>query len=102
MIKTLLYFFLIFYSSISFAKETAILAGTMIDVEKGRVLKHQIILIKNDIITGIGSTLKIPTDANIIDLSHSTVLPGLIDCHTHLVGDPKDADPLSELKKTAA
>jgi imidazolonepropionase-like amidohydrolase len=29
-------------------------------------------------------------------------LPGLIDCHTHLVGDAKDTDPLSELRKTSA
>ena len=80
----------------------AIKAGQLIDVESGRALKNQIILIQNGKITAVGSDTKIPEGAAVIDLSRETVLPGLIDCHTHLVGDSTDSDPLSELKKTAA
>ena len=80
----------------------AIKAGQLIDVESGRALKNQIILIQNGKITAVGSDTKIPEGAAVIDLARETVLPGLIDCHTHLVGDSTDSDPLSELKKTAA
>jgi len=51
----------------------------------------------------VGKGLAIPADAKVIDLSQMTVLPGLIDCHTHLADGPTDdGDPFSQLKKTAA
>ncbi|MBW6499938.1 MAG: hypothetical protein K0B05_00960 [Bacteroidales bacterium] len=65
-------------------------AGRLIDTENGKVLLNQMILIKNDTIKEVGSNIKIPEDATIIDLSDATVLPGLIDCHTHItmeIGD---------------
>ena len=42
-------------------------------------------------ISAVGSKLAIPAGATIIDLGNRTVLPGLIDMHTHLTGDPQDA-----------
>jgi imidazolonepropionase-like amidohydrolase len=71
-------------------KIKAIKAGKLIDVIGGTVLNNQIILIENNKITAIGSSITIPENAEIIDLSKSTVLPGLIDCHTHLSGEPSD------------
>ena len=65
-------------------------AGRLIDTENGKVLFSQMILIKNDTIKEVGTNIKIPEDATIIDLSIATVLPGLIDCHTHItmeIGD---------------
>ena len=63
---------------------TVIKAGRLIDTEKGTVLNNQLILIEADTIRAVGSDIPIPKDAAIIDLSKFTVLPGLIDCHTHI------------------
>ncbi len=71
-------------------KLKAIKAGKVIDVVSGKILINQIILIDRDTIVNIGTSLSIPSDAEMIDLSNSTVLPGLIDCHTHLTGQPSE------------
>jgi imidazolonepropionase-like amidohydrolase len=77
-------------SFFSFAqnKITVIKAGKLIDTENGKVLNDQIIIIYNDTIKAVGSGLEIPKDAKVIDLSKATVLPGLIDCHTHITEQP--------------
>src|SRR5260370_8565185 len=83
---------------------TAIKAGRLIDVENGRVLAKQIILLRGKKIAAVGADLQIPAGARILDLSTKTVLPGLIDCHTHLADGAHDGngDPVSQLKRTAA
>ncbi|MFY9609510.1 MAG: amidohydrolase family protein [Blastocatellia bacterium] len=63
---------------------TAIKAGRLIDPENGTVATNQIILIEGEKITAVGANLAIPPGANIIDLSRLTVLPGLVDTHTHM------------------
>jgi len=72
-------------------KETVLIkAGKLIDVRAGRVLNDQAILIEGDRIKQVGAsgTVQAPAGVRVIDLSNATVLPGLIDCHTHLTGDP--------------
>jgi len=68
-------------------------AGRLIDVRAGRVLIDQAILIEVDRIKEVGPSATVsghaPSSARVIDLSSSTVLPGLIDCHTHLTYDPQ-------------
>src|ERR1700722_9321204 len=82
----------------------AIRAGKLIDVTHSRLLTNQLILIRDGKITAIGSDLQIPPNTQTIDLSHSTVLPGLIDCHTHLADGSQQGniDPIYQLKHTAA
>jgi len=66
------------------AQVTAIKAGNLVDPEAGTVRVNQVILIENQTIKAVGSDVKIPAGATIIDLSNRTVLPGLFDAHTHL------------------
>jgi imidazolonepropionase-like amidohydrolase len=82
----------------------AIRAGKLIDVTHSRLLTNQLILIRDGKITAIGSDLQIPPNTQTIDLSHSTVFPGLIDCHTHLADGSQQGniDPIYQLKHTAA
>ena len=84
------------------AQVTAIRAGELIDPDSGKVLTGQTILIRDNKVEAVGNNITIPSNAKIIDLSGMTVLPGLIDCHTHLADGAHDSEPMSVFRKTAA
>ena len=69
-------------------------AGRLLAVRTGAVLTSQAILIEGDRIKEVGSADAVaghaPRDVRVIDLHNATVLPGLIDCHTHMTADPGD------------
>jgi imidazolonepropionase-like amidohydrolase len=64
----------------------AIRAGRMFDARTGQLLTNQIILVRGDRITDVGTAVQIPSDARVIDLGTATVLPGMIDAHVHNAG----------------
>jgi imidazolonepropionase-like amidohydrolase len=74
------------------ARRTVIRAARVLDVRSGKTMSNQAIIIVGGKIVSLGPASESPSSASdqIIELSHSTVLPGLIDAHTHLTGDPKD------------
>jgi imidazolonepropionase-like amidohydrolase len=84
------------------AQVTAIRAGKLIDPDSGTVLTGQTILIRAGKIEAVGNNVTVPSDAKIIDLSKMTVLPGLIDCHTHLASGAYDSKDLDFFTKTSA
>jgi imidazolonepropionase-like amidohydrolase len=64
----------------------AVNAGHLFDSKTGQMLSKQVVLIQGERITEVGpeDQVKIPAGAQVIDLSQATVLPGLIDAHTHM------------------
>lgn len=67
-------------------KLVAIRCGTLIDVATGRSINNAIILVDGNRIKEVGTNVSVPSDAEVIDLSSSTVLPGMMDLHCHFLG----------------
>jgi len=79
-------------SSTSLPSSVVIKAGKILDVRTGDYLDHQAIWVEGDRIKAIGDASqlqsRVPSNARVVDLSQYTILPGLIDAHTHLTFDP--------------
>jgi imidazolonepropionase-like amidohydrolase len=72
-------------------RQVAVHAGHLLDVKSGKTLNDQIIVVEDGKIVSVGAAAgaKVASDAARIELPNATVLPGLIDAHTHLTFDPK-------------
>jgi imidazolonepropionase-like amidohydrolase len=60
-------------------------ASRMLDVQSGSFVRNAVIVVEGEKITAVGTNVSIPPGARLIDLGDATLLPGLIDCHTHLM-----------------
>jgi imidazolonepropionase-like amidohydrolase len=71
----------------------AVRAGRLFDGTE-KFAPNQVILIKGDRIVKVGPAerVQVPADAEVVDLTHATVLPGLIDAHTHVFGNGPDLE----------
>jgi imidazolonepropionase-like amidohydrolase len=69
-------------------KKIAIRAARLIDGRGGPPVANPVVLVEGDRITAVGSDLRVPQGVQVIDLRGMTLLPGFIDAHTHITGQP--------------
>jgi imidazolonepropionase-like amidohydrolase len=77
----------------------AVRAGRLIEVRTGKVSNNTYILIAKDRILRIADSA--PSGLRVIDLSKYTVVPGLIDSHAHVLGNPKDQSSTASLRMSS-
>ena len=81
------------------APTLAVRAGRLIDVRSGKVSTNAYILVAKDRIVRV--TDAAPEGVRVLDLSKYTVVPGLIDSHAHVLGDPKDQSSTANLRMSS-
>src|SRR5262244_4260359 len=69
-------------------KVFAVKAAHALDARAGAMINNAVIIIEGDRVKEVGAGLAVPANAEVVDLGSKTVLPGLIDCHTHLTFEP--------------
>ena len=75
-------------------------AGRMVDPEAGAVLEDVAVVISADRVQAVVSAVDAPEGVEVLDLSGHTVMPGLIDCHAHMIGELEGGHGYAELVMT--
>ena len=78
----------------------AIKAGKLLDVRTGTFRSNVFVIVERDRIVSVGASA--PPGVPVVDLSAFTVLPGLVDCHAHVLGNPKDQSASASLRMSSA
>ncbi len=78
-------FLLLFLSAVP-AQQTIIRAARLLDVERGRLVQPAVVVVEENKIVAVNPA-SLPAEATVIDLGEATLLPGLMDMHTHLSGE---------------
>lgn len=88
--KKTLSFLLLLFSAAAFSQSTYIHCGKLIDTQNGKVLTKKTIVVSGNTISSVRDGYLNPTNSNdkVIDLKSKTVMPGWIDMHVHVEGDP--------------
>jgi imidazolonepropionase-like amidohydrolase len=89
-------------ASAAHADITVIHAGRLVDVDAGKLLLDQAVTVVDGKVTGVAPWGAGTGDAKVVDWSAFTVVPGLMDMHSHLIGDIEQADEAAPLKSSAA
>jgi imidazolonepropionase-like amidohydrolase len=71
-------------------RRTVVRAARLLDVRTGAFVNNPVVVIEDDRIMAVGSNLAVPAGAQVLDLGNLTLVPGLIDCHTHVLLEPED------------
>ena len=103
-VRTLAAIMLTFSAAAAQAPATTVIKGAKLVVGDGSVIENPVIIVSGDVIMAVGSASKVavPAGAKVIDLGARTILPGLIDCHTHITSADNDGGDMEILKETGA
>lgn len=82
---------------------TALVAGSLVDVETAEVRRDQIVLVQGERIREVRpSSEGIPDGATVVDFGNDTLVPGMIDCHAHMIGELDTGQGYAGLVTTTA
>ncbi|HET6713863.1 MAG TPA: amidohydrolase family protein [Actinomycetota bacterium] len=79
------------------SERTVLTSDRLIDTERGEVLTDLAVIVDDDRVADVVATADAPTDARRIDLPGHTMLPGLMDMHSHLIGDDDNGQGYAQL-----
>ena len=82
-------------------EKIALTQAKLLDVRTGTVTSNAVVVVQSGRILSIGAGPPLPADARVIDLSGLTLLPGLVDCHAHILGNPRDQSPTAALRMSS-
>jgi imidazolonepropionase-like amidohydrolase len=79
------------------SSRSAVRPGLLLDVDSGELQPGRAVLVADGRVVAVVDAAAVPPDTAVVDLPELTVLPGLIDCHAHLVGEPDSGRGYAEL-----
>ncbi|MDQ3918209.1 MAG: amidohydrolase family protein [Acidobacteriota bacterium] len=71
-------------------RPVVIRAARLLDVRSGNVIDNAVVIVEGERVKAVGPRVAVPAGARVYDLGNVTLLPGLIDCHTHVMLEPED------------